>query len=66
MFLVGGFSESKYLQKRIKQKLNDLNNIGNDDNMKCVISSRVLKYTYGMKVIPKWEEGDPIHRKIYR
>ncbi|CAB4437265.1 unnamed protein product [Rhizophagus irregularis] len=95
MFLVGGFSESKYLQKRIKQKfssqvnfisvptqptaaisrgaaiyglsirLNDLNNIGNDDNMKCVISSRVLKYTYGMKVIPKWEEGDPIHRKIY-
>ncbi|CAG8645738.1 5606_t:CDS:2, partial [Rhizophagus irregularis] len=95
MFLVGGFSESKYLQKKIKQKfssqvnfisvptqptaaisrgaaiyglsikLNDLNNVGNDDNMKCVISSRVLKYTYGIKVIPKWKEGDPIHRKVY-
>jgi molecular chaperone DnaK (HSP70) len=81
MFLVGGFSESKYLQKRIKEefshrvnnisipiqpmaaisrgaalyglsiKLNDLNNL---ENMKCVISSRVLKYTYGIRLVVKW------------
>ncbi|GBB85955.1 hypothetical protein RclHR1_01240006 [Rhizophagus clarus] len=93
MFLVGGFSESKYLQKKVKQKfssqinnisvphqpmaaisrgaaiyglsirLNDLNNIRNDDNMKCVISSRVLKYTYGVKVSYKWIQGDPERRK---
>ncbi|CAB4437275.1 unnamed protein product [Rhizophagus irregularis] len=93
MFLVGGFSESKYLQKKIKQefshrvnnisvptqpmaaisrgaaiyglsiKLNDLNNIGNDGNMKCVIFSRVLKYTYGIIYHTKWKEGDPEHRK---
>ncbi|RIA87548.1 hypothetical protein C1645_854353 [Glomus cerebriforme] len=92
MFLVGGFSESKYLQKRIKErfgyrvnnisvptqpmaaiargaaiyglsiKSNDLN-IGIDDNMKCVISSRVLKYTYGIKVLRVWENGEPIERK---
>ncbi|GBB85959.1 hypothetical protein RclHR1_01240010 [Rhizophagus clarus] len=95
MFLVGGFSESKYLQKRIKEefkyrvdnisvplqpiaaisrgaaiyglsiRLNDLNNIGNDDNMKCVISSRVLKYTYGISYFTKWKEGDPAHKKDY-
>ncbi|CAB4375322.1 unnamed protein product [Rhizophagus irregularis] len=95
MFLVGGFSESKYLQKKVKQKfssqvnfisvptqptaaisrgaaiyglsirLNDLNNIGNDDNMRCIISSRVLKYTYGVKFEPKWKVGDPIHRKVH-
>jgi uncharacterized protein YlaN (UPF0358 family) len=95
MFLVGGFSESKYLQKRIKQKfsgqvnnisvpiqpmaaisrgaaiyglsirLNNLNNVGNDDNMKCVISSRVLKYTYGVKATTRWVKGDPISRKVY-
>ncbi|GBB85957.1 hypothetical protein RclHR1_01240008 [Rhizophagus clarus] len=95
MFLVGGFSESKYLQNRIKQefkhrvdnisvplqpmaaisrgaaiyglsvKSNDLNNIGNNDNMKCVISSRVLKYTYGIKTTIQWEKGDPIDRKTH-
>ncbi|CAI2171546.1 4975_t:CDS:2 [Funneliformis geosporum] len=93
MFLVGGFSESKYLQKRIKEEFlhrvknisvpiqpmaaiargaaiyglsirsNNLNNIGNDDNLKCIIVSRVLKYTYGIKTTTKWEKGDPINRK---
>ncbi|RIA87550.1 hypothetical protein C1645_877992 [Glomus cerebriforme] len=92
MFLVGGFSESKYLQKRIHEefshrvetisvptqpmaaiargaaiyglsiKSDDLNNL--DDNMKCVISSRVLKYTYGIKYAPEWKNGDPTNRKI--
>jgi molecular chaperone DnaK (HSP70) len=83
MFLVGGFSESKYLQKRIKQEFrhrvdrisvpiqpvaaiargaviyglsikSNLNNLGIDDNLKCVISSRVLKYTYGIRVKTLW------------
>ncbi|RIA82722.1 hypothetical protein C1645_834918 [Glomus cerebriforme] len=92
MFLVGGFSESKYLQKKINEKFNrrvetisvptqpmaaiargatiyglsiksdDLNNLDIDDNMKCVISSRVLKYSYGVEVSREWENGDPIHR----
>jgi molecular chaperone DnaK (HSP70) len=80
MFLVGGFSESKYLQKRIKQEFqnivelisvpvlptaaisrgatmyglsisSNLNHIG--DN-KSVISSRILKYTYGCDMWRKW------------
>ncbi|RIA82723.1 hypothetical protein C1645_809496 [Glomus cerebriforme] len=94
MFLVGGFSESKYLQKRIKQKFsqrvenisvptqpmaaiargavayglsiksNNLDNLGNDD-INCVISSRVLKYTFGIKTTTKWEKGDPIYKKTH-
>ncbi|CAB5381365.1 unnamed protein product [Rhizophagus irregularis] len=36
---------------------------GNDGNMKFVISSRVLKYTYGIIYHTKWKEGDPEHRK---
>ncbi|RIA82732.1 hypothetical protein C1645_834929 [Glomus cerebriforme] len=93
MFLVGGFSESKYLQKKINEKFdhrvenisvpiqpiaaiargasiyglsiksNGLNNLGIDDNMKCVISSRVLKYTYGIEVSLRWKEDDPIDRR---
>ncbi|PKC69844.1 hypothetical protein RhiirA1_503301 [Rhizophagus irregularis] len=46
-------------------KSSDLNNIGDNDNMKCVISSRVLKYTYGISYFTKWKEGDPMHRKDY-
>ncbi|CAG8504999.1 9396_t:CDS:2 [Funneliformis mosseae] len=95
MFLVGGFSESKYLQKRIKEEFlhrvnnisvpiqpmaaiargaaiyglsirsNNLNNLGNDDNLKCIISSRILKYTYGIKVRSVWKNGDPISRKTH-
>ncbi|CAG8504980.1 9395_t:CDS:2 [Funneliformis mosseae] len=95
MFLVGGFSESRYLQNRIKQeflhrvnnisvpiqpmaaiargaviyglsiKSNNLNNIGDDDNLKCIISSRVLKYTYGIKSRYKWVNGDPVSRRTH-
>ncbi|CAG8579865.1 14374_t:CDS:2 [Funneliformis caledonium] len=95
MFLVGGFSESRYLQNRIKQeflhrvnnisvpiqpmaaiargaviyglsiKSNNLNNIGDDDNLKCIISSRVLKYTYGIKTRYKWVNGDPVSRRTH-
>ncbi|CAB4375327.1 unnamed protein product [Rhizophagus irregularis] len=89
MFLVGGFSESKYLQKRIKQEFqhivklisvpvlptaaisrgatmyglsisSNLNNIGNN---RRVISSRILKYSYGCDMWKKWEHGDPIERR---
>ncbi|EXX75123.1 uncharacterized protein OCT59_021705 [Rhizophagus irregularis] len=91
MFLVGGFSESKYLQKRIKQEFQrEVKNISvpknpiaatsrgaalygfslfnsKNDNMKvtrCIIATRILKYTYGIKVRNYWLEGDPIERKI--
>ncbi|GBC10505.1 hypothetical protein RclHR1_00970006 [Rhizophagus clarus] len=91
MFLVGGFSESIYLQKRIKQEFQHLvknisvprnpmvaisygatlyglsiNNSENDnfDESHSVISSRILKYTYGIEVRNYWMEGDPIERKI--
>jgi molecular chaperone DnaK (HSP70) len=80
MFLVGGFSESKYLQNRIKQEfrhqvniisvpiqpiaaiargatiygLSIKSNLSNGDNWKCVVSSRVLKYTYGVDISYEW------------
>jgi molecular chaperone DnaK (HSP70) len=94
MFLVGGFSQSKYLQKRIKQKfqqriknknisvpahpiaaisrgaalygLSMKNSEPNSeiiDPPKFVIDERMLKYTYGIRVSPKWKEGDPIERR---
>ncbi|PKY37990.1 hypothetical protein RhiirA4_439064 [Rhizophagus irregularis] len=90
MILVGGFSESKYLQKRIKEEFQhrvknisvpnqpiaatlrgatlyglSLKNSDNDnfDNFHYVISNRILKYTYGIKVRNYWMEGDPIEKK---
>ncbi len=80
IFLVGGFSESKYLQSRIKREffyrvknisvptqpmaaiargatiygLSIKSNLGNDDNSKCVIFSRILKYTYGIDSSYRW------------
>ncbi|RGB28799.1 hypothetical protein C1646_767346 [Rhizophagus diaphanus] len=83
MFLVGGFSESKYLQTRIKREFqNQINVISiprqptavtsrgatlyglslNSSNMKvtkCIITTRIFKYTFGIKM-----EGDPIERKL--
>ncbi|CAG8453450.1 12515_t:CDS:2 [Cetraspora pellucida] len=72
MFLVGGFSESKYLQARIKQEFGgqstDIAAIvrGAVDyglNMKT-IKTRVLKWTYGIELSPQWKKGDPPERKI--
>ncbi|EXX75864.1 hypothetical protein RirG_038140 [Rhizophagus irregularis DAOM 197198w] len=92
MFLVGGFSQSKYLQKRIKQKFqprvnkisvptypiavisrgaalyglsmkNSAYSLEKMDSLKFVINERILKYTYGIKVSPEWENGDPIERR---
>ncbi|CAG8462278.1 12961_t:CDS:2 [Funneliformis mosseae] len=84
MFLVGGLSESKYLQKRIKQEFQHIVRIisipskpmvaiergavmyglsmNSDSN---VIASRILKYTYGVKVRKFWTKDDPIHRKVH-
>ncbi|GES81263.1 hypothetical protein GLOIN_2v1470298 [Rhizophagus clarus] len=78
MFLVGGFSESRYLQAKIKQEFKSrVPNIsvpkqpiaaivrGAVDyglNTK-IIKSRVLKYTYGTKTSPLWRPGDPKERK---
>ncbi|CAB5192646.1 unnamed protein product [Rhizophagus irregularis] len=78
IFLAGGFSESKYLQKRIKKEFRDVViNIrvptrpiaavsrgavmyGLSSN---VISTRILKYTYGIEVVNYWGlESIPIIR----
>ncbi|CAG8557441.1 193_t:CDS:2 [Acaulospora colombiana] len=78
MFLVGGFSESKYLQSRIKEEF--------DSRVKIIavprqpiaaivrgaveyglkintIKTRVLTYTYGVDCSPEWTDGDPPERK---
>ncbi|GES84968.1 hypothetical protein GLOIN_2v1702288 [Rhizophagus clarus] len=77
MFLVGGFSESKYLQTKVKQTFGDKIKIavpprpviavvsgaceyGLDTK---AVSTRVLKWTYGVLVSPKWQPGDPLSRK---
>jgi hypothetical protein len=78
MFLVGGFSESKYLQSRVKQEFKSrVPNISVPKQPiaaivrgavdyglnKNVIKSRVLKYTYGTRTSPLWRPGDPKDRK---
>jgi molecular chaperone DnaK (HSP70) len=90
MFLVGGFSQSKYLQKRIKQEFKERvdiisvppspiaaisrgaaiyginhRNMDEMDGIKCIINSRVLKFTYGIEVLLIWKEDDPEERKTY-
>ncbi|GBC01540.1 hypothetical protein RclHR1_04220008 [Rhizophagus clarus] len=78
MFLVGGFSESKYLQNRVKQKFGHKISIAVPPNplaaivtgaceygldMDTVIT-RVLKWLYGVQISDDWEYGDPPNRKI--
>jgi molecular chaperone DnaK (HSP70) len=93
IFLVGGFGQSEYLQKRIIQKFKDhkvyvptnpiaaisrgaaiyglsfRNSVDDDDidddwdDMMLVIHSRVLKFTYGIKVFSPWKPGEPEDRK---
>ncbi|CAG8690790.1 3535_t:CDS:2, partial [Acaulospora colombiana] len=79
MFLVGGFSESKYLQNRIRQEFTDkVKNIAVpkqpqaaimrgalDYGLKMdTIRTRVLKYTYGIEVQCLHGMFDPPERKI--
>ncbi|GES97236.1 hypothetical protein GLOIN_2v1678685 [Rhizophagus clarus] len=92
MFLVGGFSENIYLQKRIKQEFQhivktisvptnpvsavvygaamyglSLKNLSEASKLDApMIHTRVLKFTYGIKVLGIWNKGEhPPHRKIY-
>ena len=68
MFLVGGFSESIYLQNRIKKEFrHKVKNISVPPQpmaaiargatvygLECVINSRVLRYTYGVRASFEW------------
>ncbi|CAB5380732.1 unnamed protein product [Rhizophagus irregularis] len=75
---IGGFSESKYLQARIKKEFgHKVPNISVPIQPvtavvrgavqfgleKEIIKTRVLKWTYGTDVAKKWGQGDPIKRK---
>ncbi|CAG8593942.1 12166_t:CDS:2 [Funneliformis caledonium] len=79
MLLVGGFSESKYLQARIKQEFNKkVKNISVPTHpmtaivkgavqyglKPTIVSTRVLKWTYGTDVARNWRKGDPPSRKL--
>ncbi|CAG8626800.1 14235_t:CDS:10 [Rhizophagus irregularis] len=80
MLLVGGFSESKYLQELISQKFQDRlqNKIYFPEHPATaivegavkyglnreVIATRVLKWTYGTDVARKWKSDDPEERKL--
>ncbi|PKY52287.1 actin-like ATPase domain-containing protein [Rhizophagus irregularis] len=78
IFLVGGFSESKYLQLRVKEEFGKLvpsiivpkQPIAAIVRGACdyglemsTIVDRTLKYTYGIKSNRDWRFGDPIDRK---
>jgi molecular chaperone DnaK (HSP70) len=93
IFLVGGFGQSKYLQKRVEEEFNkSVENISIPNqpiaavvrgaaiygkslhksrslnklnNSKCVIATRVLKYTFGTKVAHLWKLGDPPERRTF-
>ncbi|PKY32715.1 hypothetical protein RhiirB3_451101 [Rhizophagus irregularis] len=78
IFLVGGFSESKYLQMRVKKEFGKLVSAiivpkqpiaaivrGACDyglEMSTIVD-RTLKYTYGIEANRDWIFGDPIDRK---
>ncbi|PKC17240.1 actin-like ATPase domain-containing protein [Rhizophagus irregularis] len=90
IFLVGGFSQSKYLQKRIEKEfgrlvenisvpnqpiaavvsgaaiygksLQESKNLKSMNNVKCVIATRVMDYTFGVLISCLWKDGDPLDR----
>ena len=76
IFLVGGFSESKYLQRRIKKAFQHrIKHISVPQQpiaavargavkygiYKRCIRNRVLKYNYGKFGLRKYKDSDPIH-----
>ncbi|KAF0520399.1 actin-like ATPase domain-containing protein [Gigaspora margarita] len=76
MFLVGGFSESKYLQQRIKQRFPECKVAVPPYPMAAIargaveygldmdaIKNRVLKWTYGVSLFDDFKAGDPPSRK---
>src|SRR6266498_3055762 len=95
IFLVGGFGQSKYLQKRVEEEFSQLvKNISIPNQpiaavvrgaaiygkslhesgaleklklnkSKCIIASRILNYTFGVKVSPSWDIGDPPERLTF-
>ncbi|PKY39927.1 actin-like ATPase domain-containing protein [Rhizophagus irregularis] len=94
MFLVGGFSQSIYLQKKIREKFKDVvkiitlpthpiatvvrgatlyglglyDNVNNIDseNVRLKLTTRKLKFTYGIKIFDTWKKSDPIERKTLK
>ncbi|CAB5180917.1 unnamed protein product [Rhizophagus irregularis] len=79
IFLVGGFSESKYLQMRVKKEFGNLvpsiivpkqpiaaivRGARDYGLTMSTIVDRTLKYTYGVRVGRIWKEGDPPSQKV--
>ncbi|CAI2174174.1 6280_t:CDS:2 [Funneliformis geosporum] len=79
LIMVGGFSESKYLQSRIKQEFSTKVKIISIPPQPVtaivkgaveyglreeVVSTRVLKWTYGTDITGVWRRGDPEERKL--
>ncbi|CAG8784925.1 23729_t:CDS:2, partial [Gigaspora rosea] len=76
LFLVGGFGESRYLQQKIKEEFGSQVKIAIPPNPSAAIligaceyglnmkavTTRVLKWSYGVMVSPVWHAGDPISR----
>lgn len=80
ILMVGGFSESQYIQQRVKERFEGQNNVRVMIPMEAglavlkgavvfgrqpqSISSRILRYTYGAEITPKWnaELYDVAHR----
>ena len=100
MFLVGGFSQNEYLQKRIKEEYRqkvkiisvpiqpiaavvrgaalyglgftnflttNAENANKMEGLSFPVYTRVLKYTYGVKILGRWkkEKEHPLNRKIH-
>ncbi|GES97296.1 hypothetical protein GLOIN_2v1884551 [Rhizophagus clarus] len=78
LILVGGFSESKYLQSRIKKEFSSKIKIISIPPQPVtsiikgavqyglreeIVFSRVLKWTYGTDITRKWRQGDPLNRR---
>ncbi|CAG8491750.1 11746_t:CDS:2 [Acaulospora colombiana] len=78
LFLVGGFSESLYFQRRVRETFQHYFQIIEVPKQpitavvrgavqyvanKNTMRSRILKYTYGVQVTNKWKKGDPPQRK---
>ncbi|CAG8601144.1 13543_t:CDS:2 [Rhizophagus irregularis] len=78
IFLVGGFSESKYLQMRIKEEFGKLvpSIIVPKQPITAIVRGacdyglemstiidRTLKYSYGFETYRSWKFGDPINRR---
>ncbi|RGB33504.1 hypothetical protein C1646_704289, partial [Rhizophagus diaphanus] len=79
MFLVGGFSESKYLQTRIKEEFGEIvpNISVPPQPIKSVVKGgvlyglqektvkdRILKRTYGTEIVRRWKQPDPLSERL--